>query len=111
MKHKYPCKDCIIKPVCSTLCGLVNTLKTEVHIQLLEYKRCVDCGSTKCIEHSHNRKLNIYQHLLCCECGSVYYSDLGNSSKVFIRYNKYQGNGYTKGTSTTFAKFILKYKR
>ena len=111
MKHKYPCKECIVKPVCSTLCGLLNSLKIEVKIQLLEYKRCIDCGSTRCIEHSHNRKFNISQHLLCCECGSAYYANLGEIPFTFVRYNKHRGTGYTKGKSTTFAKFITKYKR
>lgn len=66
--NDYPCKDCIVKGICSEIC---SKLRRKVHSFMLREKVCRDCGHDKYYEY----KSFIYYYFICTECMSMFYID------------------------------------
>lgn len=47
-KQKYPCVDCIVRPICnfSKPCNELEMDEEKIRNLFLKYKCCPDCGST-----------------------------------------------------------------
>jgi hypothetical protein len=52
--NNYPCKDCIVLPVCSEICDNLYRLQTPdifddliIYTEIIEGKYCPDCGNDK----------------------------------------------------------------
>jgi 3-hydroxyacyl-CoA dehydrogenase len=80
---KYPCRDCIVMPVCSELCNKLNKVLTPKEVDhIMTFHTCVDCGGTECFDiHGHDT------WLICSTCYSSYlfgtgYKQIPNSNLI-----------------------------
>ena len=74
---EYPCKECIVKPVCSKSCKL---LTKDIAVFLLKHKHCPDCGGDKAymINRWTERKYAYASNLndvICMSCLSCFRVD------------------------------------
>lgn len=89
----YPCKECIIKGVCSKICEKLTN--DDVQDFLMENKHCPDCGCeriTSCggdhINGSSSLTL-IESCISCIECGSLYFRGEYSTHRI-VRYRKHR---------------------
>jgi hypothetical protein len=109
----YPCRGCIVFVTCSKLCGKIVLERDEILSFMLEFKRCIDCGGTKCLEYSSI--MEGVRYLLCTSCNSIYTMETEKVHK-FDRRTKHKGPAPSKengavfdGIPTTFVDFLAKH--
>jgi hypothetical protein len=93
--NKYPCKDCLIKGVCSKLCDKV--LDSDFIFEfILKNRHCPDCRCEKVIhcggENLSNNTMLIDSCTSCIECGSLYFTVVMNDGRILLRNRKYVKN-------------------
>ena len=108
----HPCRECIVFVNCSKLCDKVVLGSSEITPLVLEHKRCIDCGGSKCLEYPSIKKG--WHYLLCTSCNSVY-TMVVEATCEFERHAKFNGpvpsivNGSVfDGTKTTFIDFLVR---
>ena len=104
MKESYPCKECIVKPVCNEVCykvaiqneriGTFNTsdvdiASVELFDFLMEKKHCPDCGSNEVLAPPTWPADHIYQIIVCNECDSGFEIDLFEGGNEFHAHRRY----------------------
>lgn len=102
--NDYPCKDCIVMPICDRICDRII-----FDIGYMETTRlCPDCGGAECFQYV----AGLY-YLVCMWCRSAYYFDnddgICRSTKRDI--GRLLNFRYLHITYTTFGYAIDKYKR
>lgn len=106
----YPCKECIVKGVCRTMCDNVSknipTIMTDRH--------CPDCGCKECFEFIIG-----LQYMVCSECKSAFYFseylNPGSVNRVLrpsfsIKRSLKFGDSATHYNHTTFGRCMDDYK-
>jgi hypothetical protein len=104
MKETYPCKECIVKPVCSDVCRKLPYQKKQMTIFthsedeqmstvelfdfLVEKKHCPDCGSNEILSPPSWNPDHIYQIIVCNECNSGFEIDLFEGGNEFHAHRR-----------------------
>jgi len=65
-KHKYPCKNCIVRINCSKLCDQLESDEDVLLERMTKEKCCPDCGSKKFYEGPHG---GAAVNVKCADCG------------------------------------------
>jgi hypothetical protein len=106
--HIFPCKDCIVMPICSKVCDRilhdVDTIKED--------KVCIDCGGDRCFQYI----AGLY-YMVCLRCRTAYYFSIYEMSDRLCRSAKRDIDRLLNGkeskglilTYTTFKHAIIKY--
>jgi hypothetical protein len=108
---KYPCKDCIVKMLCTNRCHRLEGISKirSLNKYMKVRKVCIDCEGVDCriyLAFGGFRVNNFF--MLCLDCASVYYivkkdtfiiSRVGKKDDMYPLYNEYL-NG------TTFSEFL-----
>lgn len=100
----YPCKDCIVRGICSDMknCDKTDDSKWRNNYTLYN-KCCVDCGGTEAAE---NIKEESPDFIVCINCKSIYYR---STFGYLIKHNWKKGYVPKGFTATTFSDFINKH--
>lgn len=88
MGHNYPCKDCIVLPVCSNVCdNLYRVTYSEImdnlilYTEIIEGKYCPDCGCDKGFNVIDSTTYTI----VCSKCTSIFTSSDIVIAKTYAR--------------------------
>jgi hypothetical protein len=113
----YPCKECIVKPVCTKSCEL---LTKNITVFLLIHKYCPDCGEDKAYminrhyERKHKHAINL-NDVICISCLSCFRVDTicrrsdNNIKDIKIQRFKVTGKcRYTNYSNILFSDYIDK---
>jgi hypothetical protein len=93
---KYPCKDCIVMPVCREMCPNLDTNNFIIIQELLLNKCCIDCGHN----HGHSSTTVLDSdvlHIICDNCLSRYQSFINLKTSLderifpYIQRDKFVG--------------------
>jgi hypothetical protein len=91
----YPCKECIVKGVCSDLCDKVLNSNYLLEF-ILKYKCCPDCGEEKLIgcggDTLDNSSQLVDSCATCIDCGSLYFNVSTSRGKMLLRNRKFKKN-------------------
>jgi hypothetical protein len=92
---EYPCKECIVKGVCSKLCTEVLS-SDHLFEFILKNRHCPDCGEESVIdcggdEFGHMSNL-VDSCASCIECGSLYFTTTTEVGNILLRNRKYRKN-------------------
>jgi hypothetical protein len=99
MKYKYPCKDCIVKGICSDMRSCPKNGRTiHSEIYTVKNRHCMDCGSDKGYQDVYNHKL-----IICTECRTMYSKSTMNG---FAKYHSKCANDVSNYRVITFAEFV-----
>jgi hypothetical protein len=82
----FPCKNCIVKPVCTKLCPKVLSrgyLTRQLYFHIKHELNCPDCGYTKGTTFNGNW-MSIIE---CSECFSSFFPTTTSSQKLTIYRN------------------------
>jgi hypothetical protein len=102
--NEYPCKDCIVKGICSDMknCDKTDTSLRSI-IFVIENECCVDCGCTEVFE-TIIREPEI---IICANCKNIYYK----STFGYLVKHNYKKEYMPKGlVATTFSKYLNKHE-
>jgi hypothetical protein len=102
----YPCKECIVKGLCSKLCDKVLTENLKEYI--VKNRCCPDCGDNECVEFT-----SIWIYFTCSSCYSLYRLSSSSNPNKIVRHVKAKALYIIrlKGIHTTFGKLVNKYIR
>ena len=101
MRYKYPCKDCIVKGICSDMMSCERNETTIGNMVYAIKKRCcMDCGSRVGVEDLRNGRL-----IICTNCKTIYYK---TNMDGFTKHPTKSKQDLSKHKVTTFAEFIKK---
>lgn len=64
--EKFPCKECLVKPMCTAACDKIIMDEKVLMEKFLEYEGCPDCGSKEFIEGPSG---GMAQNIKCADCG------------------------------------------
>lgn len=106
---EYPCNDCIVMPVCYTLCfKRVFMSDGEISLFMLDKKCCIDCGNNEGVEFYKSHPSAIF----CKRCHSIYYAYSENGPNI-VRYSKFNMGRFNDELykDTTFEDFIDRLSR
>jgi len=121
---KYPCKDCILLPSCSSYCDEMDT-EVELYHLFLKDPRCYDCGHIIFLKD----KTKLGLDFVCDNCGSLFkimtstslwtYSEpvslhrvnkiayLMNTNVSKIKYDEKTTGPYLRNIILTFSKDMM----
>lgn len=109
----YPCKDCIVKMLCTKRCEKLEEISSirSLNKYMKKKKVCIDCEGVDCrVYLGIGIGINRF-FILCMDCSSVYYivkevtfilTRIGKKDDMYPLYNEYLNR-------TTFSEF-LKYR-
>lgn len=101
VRNNYPCKDCIVRCNCSSMCD--DLIEVNINILIVRYRCCPDCGHTKCLVYDKGFKGIIE----CCGCHSSFYPTSSATVLVnVIRYRKGNIARFGNHVLTSFGAFI-----
>jgi hypothetical protein len=111
---RYPCKECIIKTICSRVCEKLTD--GDKHDFLIENRHCPDCGCERLIgcggdAINGNESLTLIESCVSCiECGSLYFRDVLDPHRI-IRYRKHRklDEFFDNSKIITFWDYLRKY--
>lgn len=100
----YPCKECIVKGLCSKLCDKVATENLKEYI--VNNRCCPDCGYNEGIEFT-----SVWLYFTCSSCYSMYRLSSSSNPIKIIRHIKAKAlhTIRLKGNHKTFGELIDKY--
>ena len=66
-KYKFPCIDCVVRPICdfSKPCDKLEMNDDKIRDFFIKYKCCVDCGSKKFYEGPRGGLSTNIQCIVC----------------------------------------------
>jgi hypothetical protein len=108
---KYPCKDCIVMPVCREVCNKLETNTFVLMQHLLLDRCCIDCGNKHGYSSINPSKKDVI-FIMCGKCLSRYKSfiDLKTSldDRIFpyTRRDKFEGDIKSSWKADSFESYI-----
>jgi protein-arginine kinase activator protein McsA len=100
----YPCKDCIVKSICSKVCDKITTENSRDYI--VKNRCCPDCGGREGVEFT-----SVWRYFMCSTCYSLFRTSLSNNNPVVRRNGKSTTTkpGRLKRNLMTFGELIDKH--